>query len=207
MMKFSNKMRFSILFSLLLIVVLIIQIQSIKENNKFYNELKRSFDVLRDPTRHPDGTSYKGKKFVNFTLEDISGRVWHLEDIKSPIKIIALFSVKNCSECLQDYRLWKKIDEIYSDSQVIVLGINSGNYINELIPFVEEREIKFPILHDPEQIIKKTMDFRISPLRITLDENNTILDIVYPSGNYKEEKQALVKLDSLLKEKYEIQTR
>ncbi|MFQ6084481.1 MAG: hypothetical protein ACE5WD_14155, partial [Candidatus Aminicenantia bacterium] len=78
MIKFSNKIIFSLLLFLLLIIVLLIQTRSIKENNKFYKELKRSFNVLRDPTRHPDGTSYKGKKFVNFTLEDIYGRVWHL---------------------------------------------------------------------------------------------------------------------------------
>ncbi len=92
----------------------------------------------------------------------------------------------------------EKIDEIFQKKQLIVIGICHYYDKDEIKLFAEERNLRFPILLDPEDIIRKKMAFRTSPLRILLDTDNKILEIAMPNANLQNQKSLLKNLKILL---------
>jgi thiol-disulfide isomerase/thioredoxin len=168
--------------------------------NGIYQDLRFSFHVLRDVSIQADGRTFIGTPFIDFTLEDMSGHPYSLYKDKAKLKIIILFNTEDCAGCLDEYRLWKKIYEIYSDNIVSVVGINNDKDINSLMSFIKTREIRFPVLHDPEGFIKKSMRLRFSPLRITLDSNNKIIDIEKTGSNRAKQLEILSYIRSKLQQ-------
>lgn len=177
-------------FSVLLITTTL-QINYYKTARTLYQNALKSFNSLRDPTRRSDGTSFIGTIFTEFTLEDLEGRTWRLGEISARLKVIAIFSLNDCAACLQDYQLWNQIKRTYLEDQVFIMGINTGDDPAKIKSFAEARNISFPILQDPTKVIIKSMGFNLSPLRIILDDQNVILNIVLPSGDYTEAKKTL----------------
>jgi len=166
---------------------------------EIYQDLRFSFQVLRDPSIQADGRTFIETPFIDFTLDDIYGKAWSLHDDKAKMKIIILFNTDDCAGCLEEYRLWKKIDEIYADDLVSIVGINNDKSKNNLNSFIKTREIRFLVLHDPDNIIKKSMGFRFSPLRIILNDKNRIIDVEKSGGSLTKQKEILSYISSKLK--------
>lgn len=173
-------------------------IQTYRDNLKLYKEIQKYIFSKNDPSKRANGTSFIGDPFLDFELVDLNGNTWKLWDIHATLKVIILFSTYDCSKCLLEYRLWKEIDNRYPDEEIMVLGINHGNEMNEILLFVEERDIKFPIFHDSNSIVKQGMGFRQSPLRIILDKDNKIIDVSETNAQLEKQKEVLKKLQNLL---------
>ena len=41
-----------------------------------------------------------GQRLTDFAMEDLSGRIWHLNEIDSTFKVIIIFSLEDCPQCL-----------------------------------------------------------------------------------------------------------
>jgi thiol-disulfide isomerase/thioredoxin len=194
---------FIILGSIIVSVLATITIALTKDTltlHKIYQDLRSSFHILRDPSIQTDGGTFVGMPFLDFTLKDMFGKPYCLHSVKAKLKIIVLFNTEDCPGCLEEYRLWKKIDETYADDLVSIIGINNDKSISSLISFIEAREIRFPVLHDPDNIIKNSMRLRFSPLRIILDGSNKIIDIGKPGVNLTRQREILSSIGSRLKE-------
>ncbi|MCP2604706.1 TlpA family protein disulfide reductase [Candidatus Aminicenantes bacterium AH-873-B07] len=144
--------------------------------------------------------SMKGRVFIDFTLEDLSGKIIKLHDIKALFKVIIIFSPLDCPRCLYEYPLWKKIDESYPDNIITIIGIARTANREELISFVKKKNFSFPILYDPHDKVREEMGLRFSPLRILLDQKNRIIKITRPNAELIKQKITLVNLDSIVRE-------
>jgi len=160
--------------------------------------LRNSYYLYSEVNQRAQMAQFKESPFINFSLPDLHGNTWTLENIKAKIKIIVLFSANDCATCLQEYILWKKINNVFNISDIQIIGINHDPKINSLINFKEDRKIEFPILHDPEDIIRKTLGWQNSPLRITLNENNEILEVEKSGSNLESQKTYLKQLKNWL---------
>jgi hypothetical protein len=83
----------------------------------------------------------------------------------------------------------------------MVLGISHQDELSAVNLFRSAKEIQFPILIDKQNVLRKDMGFRVSPLRINLDENDKIIDISRPDAEIKKQKEFLKFLESKLSEK------
>lgn len=137
------------------------------------------------PTEKYDGSSYIGDTFVDFSLDDVNGKIWQLDGIHSSIKVIVLFRLDSCPPCLHEYILWNKIYKTFKPNEVFILGIANSSDISGVHSFMIERDIHFPILLDPRDFIKQTMGLKLSILRITLNDENKIIDVSVPNSQYK----------------------
>lgn len=198
----KEKFKYLNYFILIILALLIFftydTIQIYRENLKLYHEIRGYIFSVNKPELRSNGTSFIGSPFYNFILEDINGHTWRLQEIQSTLKVIILFSTYDCSQCLLEYRLWKEIDNHYKDNDVMVFGISHDN-LGDILSFVEEKEIYFPVLHDVDSIVIKEMGFKFSPLRVILDRNNRIVDVARTDSGLKEQKEVLKKIESFLK--------
>ncbi len=136
-------------------------------------------------------SSFEGKEFKNFELADISGKPWRLGDDSSTLKVLILFGVQDCATCLLESPLWNMIHKKFSDKNVLVLGICHSKSIDDMLDFVAQRQLDFPVLHDPQETVRRSLGIKPSPLRILLDKKNKILDIVRSDPEISKQKHAL----------------
>jgi peroxiredoxin len=146
-----------------------------------------------DLTKKIDGSSFIGANFIDFSLEDLNGRVYSLDEIDASIRIIISFKTDDCASCLAEYRFWSKISSTFPPDEIFIIGISSSS-IENIFSFSKSRRLNFPILHDPLHIVSDSMGFRFSPLRITLNRENKILDVSLPSGEFAKQKKYLSNL-------------
>lgn len=169
-----------------------------KSNSKLIEDNIQYLKILKDPTLDVDGTSLIGKPFYNFRLRDLNGEFHQLESIQSLLKMVILFDINDCGLCLNEYRLWSKLHEKYPSDKLMIYGICISREKQAIIKFVKDKEIKFPILWDPERKVKNHMIFRTSPLRILLDQKNDILDIEYTLTTLEHQQYIIFMVDSLI---------
>ena len=181
-----------------LICLTYIQWSNIQTNKKELNNLRNSYYLFSDANQKSNNALLKGVPFFCFSLPDSEGSIWKLSDIQANIKVFILFSEKDCSTCLQEYILWKKINNTYDKSEVQILGISHDLEINSLVNFKEKRRIEFPILHDPKDIVRKNMGLLNSPLRVTLNKFNEIIEIEKSDSNLDGQKRYLKQLKNWL---------
>lgn len=193
----------SIAFTFTLMIITLILLINTLSNYGVYRHINSSFRVLSDPSIQSNGNSYQGVSFMDFTLPDISGHPFSFHNVLAPTKVVILFNTQDCAGCLGEYRLWKKLDSLYSDNVVSIIGISNNRDISDLVGFINEREICFPILVDQDNIIRKSMGFRLSPLRIIIDNNNKILDLAITSSSLSNQTAVLSYIQSLTEKQKE----
>lgn len=178
--------------SLLVVMLIIIRfelIKIIKNKRQFYVDLSK-FSHSRQ-NQKAVSTSLKGKIFKDFELPDLTGKPWSLNKDSSVLKLLILFNVNDCSACLLEHTLWQKIHEKFSHKNVLVLGISHTKDIEDLIYLVEEWNVKFTVLHDPEERVRKSLGITTSPLRVLLNGDNEILEIERPDSDLALQKKTM----------------
>lgn len=189
--------------SLALVILLVLLFARAKltklnhEKMEFYYELSRKQYLSNANMR--DFTSFTGKTFKEFELNDLTGKPWSLNRDKSFLKVLILFRVNDCGSCLREHTLWEKIHEKFSKKNVLVIGICHTEDIEDILYFVEEKNIHFPVLHDPGGIVKENLGIKPSPLRIMLNQDNEILEIQRPDSELSHQKELLSRIRQYLR--------
>jgi len=176
-------------------ISLLLQVNSSREQ---LNKLKSSLNLLSDPTIQTNGMSFIGTVFTDINANDIYGIPYSLHSDQAIMKLVVFFNTKDCAGCLNEYRLWKHVYRVFPHDKLSVIGICNDVDINNIISFIKEREIDFPIIHDPNNAIRTSMQLRFSPLRIILDNYNNILQIARAGLNNSEQKAFIKYLEDTL---------
>jgi peroxiredoxin len=184
---------------LILVMLIIIRtelVKIIKNKQQFYRDLSKFFQKRQ--SKKTTYASLNGKVFKKFELPDLTGTPWNLNKDKSDLKVLILFNVNDCNSCLLEHTLWQKIHEKFSHENVLVLGISHTKDIEDLLFFVEERNISFTVLHDPDKNVMKNLGINTSPLRILLNRDNKILEIERPDPDLALQKKTLASIRQYL---------
>lgn len=190
-----------VILSLLIIVLVLggtLLHNSNEVNSNKIDEDSQYLKLLQDPSITPDGNSIIGTNFYNFNLTDLDGNPYQLDSLNSLFKMIIMFDIKDCVLCFGERIMWKKIFETYPPDRILILGICTSREKQAIKNFVDNKEMKFPILWDPERKIKTNMFFRHSPLRILLDKENKILDIEDTRTTIEHQQYVFSMVDELL---------
>ena len=147
----------------ILIIILAIAIALIF-NNPFSNNIERQVTT---------GTS-KGDLAPSFTLQDINGNNVSLEDYKGK-NIILNFWASWCPPCREEMPHFQQLHE-QSEDDLVVIGVNLQESIEDQTTFLNELGINFPILQDPDRKVRSLYNVFTQPVTYFINSNGIIID-------------------------------
>jgi len=120
---------------------------------------------------------------LDFMLEDMSGKVWQLADLKGKVVIINFWAI-SCPVCRVEMptleKLWRKLGKM----DVQVLTIHVGHTEPEIRRFIEELNLKLPVLHDPSKKISRSWGVFNLPVTFVLDTEGKLAYIAFGGRNW-----------------------
>ena len=84
---------------------------------------------------------------ADFTLSDLHGRPWHLQDLRGKVVLVNFWATW-CPPCRKEMPDMDALYNKFKDQGFVVLAI-SDEEAAKVSPFVGERKISYPILLDP----------------------------------------------------------
>ncbi len=114
-----------------------------------------------------------GETAPKFELEDYKGEIIHLEDLNNFDGVLVVFMCNHCPYVKTQIEELKKLDEEFSSVAVVGINPNSKTHeddsIDKMKEFVEENNIEFYYLVDPEQEVAKSYGAVCTPDPFLLD--------------------------------------
>lgn len=84
---------------------------------------------------------------ADFTLTDLQGKSWHLADLRGKIVLVNFWATW-CPPCRKEMPDLQALYDKYKDQGLLVLSISDEGAAN-VVPFIKERNITYPVLLDP----------------------------------------------------------
>jgi peroxiredoxin len=84
---------------------------------------------------------------ADFTLVDLTGRSWHLRDMKGKVVLVNFWATW-CPPCRKEMPDLQALYDKYKDQGFLVLSISDESSA-KVSPFIAERKITYPVLLDP----------------------------------------------------------
>ncbi len=84
---------------------------------------------------------------ADFTLTDLSGKPWHLRDLKGQVLLVNFWATW-CPPCRKEMPDLQALYDKYKGQGFLVLSISDEESAT-VVPFIAERKITYPVLLDP----------------------------------------------------------
>lgn len=116
---------------------------------------------------------------VNFpapdlTLTDTAGVSRSLADYREQVVLVNLWATW-CSPCKEEMPTLQAFYEDYKDQGFVVIAINDGDPAGDVVQFVEDYELTFPVWLDPTYIATEEAFHTLNlPASFVIDRNGTI---------------------------------
>lgn len=104
-----------------------------------------------------------------FTLPD--GTATRLSDLRGK-PVLLNFWATWCGPCEEELPDLQRVHQ--QDESLVILGINKGEALDVIAPYVEEKALTFPIVPDPQSDIAHRYGVRNIPTSFFIDANGTI---------------------------------
>jgi peroxiredoxin len=110
----------------------------------------------------------------DFTLPDLSGKIYSLKDFKGKIYIINFWATW-CPACEEEMAKLNELQEKYKKEGLVVIGIAlDKDSLNLVEPFVRKKGINYPILRGNEQVLRSLENFSGMPTTLIIDQKGSI---------------------------------
>ena len=190
-------------YGIINIALVITGVLLFKENDNALNRLdqmKMRIGKAAIPLEQRYTTKLVGRKIEAFQLSSVKSGSFSCEALNSKLIVFIFFSPRDCSPCLSEASLWSEIDTTYNKNDVTVIGIVTGVFDKEEVNrFIEERQLKFPILLDEKEKVKKSIGVTITPMRILVDgSDRRIIDASISSPRFEKHSRFMKLLDNLI---------
>ncbi len=147
--------------------------------------------LLSQATRSADNT--------NFTLPDLSDRPRQLENFKGNVVLLNFFATW-CGPCRKEMPTLEALYQTYKDRDFIVLGIAGDTQGTKTVaPFVQDYNLSFPILLDPQGGISTQYRVPGVPTIYLLDRRGRVAGMTVGSADWNSD-QARALIETLLEE-------
>lgn len=115
----------------------------------------------------------------DFVLNDLSGTEYHLSNLQGNIIIVNVWA-SWCKPCQYEMPAMQEIYDKYKDSGFILLAVNNTHQdnISDVIEFVRENNLTFPILLDEEGLVSTQYQVQALPSTFFIDRTGKISEIV-----------------------------
>jgi thiol-disulfide isomerase/thioredoxin len=113
-----------------------------------------------------------GTTAPDFMVTSIYGDSMRLSDL-SGRPIMLNFWASWCGPCVEEMPILQAFSERYSN-ELMILGINADEPREDVLDFVEQNELTFPMLMDPDSRIQDLYRIRAFPTSYFIDQNGII---------------------------------
>ena len=116
-----------------------------------------------------------GTTLSSFSGTDLDGNTFSLAAHKgSPV--ILRFFLLNCPYCKADTPVFNTFFEEYGAKGLSIVYINNnGMNSNEVKSFIEELNVRFPVIYDPDGTIARQYNVKVQPLTLVLSPEHKLL--------------------------------
>jgi cytochrome c biogenesis protein CcmG/thiol:disulfide interchange protein DsbE len=135
----------------------------------------------------PSGTSTTGKipapqqgfPAPNFELKTPQGETVRLSDLRGQAVLVNLWATW-CPPCRAEMQIIETVYNEYKDQNFTVLGVNMTYQDEplEIIPFVNEQKLTFPILLDETGVMASAYQLKSLPSSFFIDRAGYIKEVV-----------------------------
>ena len=120
----------------------------------------------------------------NFTLPNVDGKEYSLNDIKGSKPIVLAFYASWCPTCQVSAPLLSQMSENYKND-VTIWGIDSKESGENVKTFIKEHDIKHPVLVDEKGFVALDYGVGYNSFFVLLNKDGTVYKKI--SGEIKEE--------------------
>ncbi|NQS97285.1 MAG: TlpA family protein disulfide reductase [candidate division Zixibacteria bacterium] len=135
---------------------------------------------------------------VNFTLDDIDGGLFILEDHLGEGPVLINFWATWCTPCKHELPHLQKLFEQYEEQGFLVITISEDTPKSQskVKPYVRSRRFTFPVLLDPNGDVLRLFQGSSLPYQVLLDRQGNIIETHqgYSPGDEKVLEEKIVKL-------------
>jgi len=125
----------------------------------------------------PQEGDIKGKKAINFKLEDIEGNIFELKNEIGKGPILLTFWATWCKPCAEEMVQFNKIyNELESKGfNLVGISIDNEKSVSKVVPYVKSRGYKFPILLDTNSEVGRKYYAQAVPFSVLIDIEGKIV--------------------------------
>lgn len=130
--------------------------------------------IFQDDARNNDTFIPKvGETIPDFTGRDLNSSPVSLNEFSGK-PILINFWASWCQPCMEELPYLQEVSEKYA-GDLIVIGINSDDSLADMQTVVTDLKLTFPIWHDPQGEISRSMLISALPTSYFIDQNGKIL--------------------------------
>jgi cytochrome c biogenesis protein CcmG/thiol:disulfide interchange protein DsbE len=121
----------------------------------------------------------KGFLAPDFTLVDPNGNAYHLASLRGKAVLVNLWATW-CPPCRAEMPAVEKYYRQYRSHGLVVLGVNATaqDYPLNIVPFVQEYNLTFPILLDETGAVAQSYQVRSLPSSYFINRDGSIAEVV-----------------------------
>jgi cytochrome c biogenesis protein CcmG/thiol:disulfide interchange protein DsbE len=125
-----------------------------------------------DQDRGPTGVQV-GDRAAGFTLSTLAGDDISLGDYQGSVVLINFWATW-CEPCRQEMPDFQDAYKAASGDGLVVLGVNYQQKAVDVVPFVEELGLTFPVLLDPAVEVGRLYRVRGLPMTVIVDREGIV---------------------------------
>ncbi len=124
----------------------------------------------------PQNDEMKGKKSINFILEDMDGNKVELKNELGKGPVLLSFWATWCKPCAEEMVQFNKIyNELHPDGfKMFAIAIDNEKSVSRVIPYVKSRGYKFPVLLDTNSEVARKYYAHAVPFSVLIDKEGKI---------------------------------
>ena len=108
-----------------------------------------------------------------FTWRDAQGTTRQLADYRGQRVILNMWATW-CEPCRSEM---PDLDRVHGRNDVVVIGINKGQNIDVIPPFIDEISVSFPLISDPDGDVSLAYGARNLPTSVFIDRTGVVRTI------------------------------
>jgi peroxiredoxin len=115
----------------------------------------------------------KRKKAPDFSLIDINAQTHHLSDYRGQVVLVNFWATW-CPPCRDEMPSMQRLWETLKEKGFTILAIDVGENGEQILPFVMEHDLEFPILMDPNSKTARAWSVRGMPTSFLVDPQGNL---------------------------------
>lgn len=111
---------------------------------------------------------------VDFTLANLSGQSVTLGDYRGEANVLIHFGTTWCPPCIEEVPVLNKLHSKYSQSELVILYVDSREPGELVRKFVDDHEIKYETLLDLDGAVAAAYGVEFIPLNVLVDSSGMV---------------------------------
>ena len=126
-------------------------------------------DADREKIRQGFIVNRLNEKATDFRLETLEGEIYTLSAMRGKVVLLDV-GASWCGPCIQVMPEVKIVCERFSNDDVVIWGVNSGEAPQQVRKFLDEHKLPWPMLLDPHREVSKAYQIKAIPFFILIDK-------------------------------------